>query len=303
LLAQQTDSYSFKLIQRNHSRLFYFLILFSQFFGKNLSAQPYFDLANAQYITIPRKDVVGSNTNPSSVNYMSAVIALPIKIKDDLLIFSPFFERYDLTLNKETGNNQVLTSIGMPVTYLKQWKKPEWKTAFVFIPRINSDFTTLDRDYQLGGAILAIYKKKENLKYKFGLYYNSEYFGPFFMPLLGLDWKINDRFILYGVLPGSLALEYKFSKVFYGGINFKSITNSYKFGRLPYMKISDNHPKLFLDTYLSKNFVISVEAGHTILRKYKTANTSDQFNQNIFNDGFLLKASLSWRIRLDETLK
>jgi hypothetical protein len=233
---------------------------------------------------------------------------LPVKLHEDVLVLNPFFESYRLKFNEQDDNQHTLNSIGFPVVFLRQWKNEKWKTAFVFIPRINSDFKNISsQDYQLGGAVVAVYEKKENLKYKFGLYYNSEFFGPFFMPLLGIDWNVNERINLFGVLPGNLTLECKINPSFYYGINFKSITNSYHFISSSlynfhgnFLKVTDNQLKVFLDYYPAKNIAISIEAGHSVLRKYSIGYDDNTLKQNQLRDGILLKAGLSYRIRLNE---
>ena len=287
------------MLTRNRFPRIALFIFCAAIFAGSLSAQPYFDVLNLHYITSPAKKLTGSN-NPSDVNYFSAQAGLPLKMHDDIFVLNPFYEQYNLLLTSVAGKTQTLSSIGLPLTFLKQWKNKSWKTGFAFIPRLNADFKNIAaHDYQYGGAVLAIYKKKENLNYKFGLYYNSEFFGPFFIPLLGIDWKINDHVNLFGILPGNLELEYKFSPVLYGGINFKSITNSYRFDGISYLKISDNYLKLFLDYYLLKKIVITVEAGYSVLRKYKTGNSDIDNSAPDFVDGLLLKAGLSYRIRLN----
>ena len=159
-------------------------------------------------------------------------------------------------------------------------------------------------DFQFGGAVLNVFKKNENLKYKLGLYYNSEFFGAFFMPLLGLDWNVNSRLNIFGVLPGSMNLEYKFSpNKFHAGINFRAITSSFRINDNPYLKINDNQLKLFVDYYVTKNNVISIEAGHTIFRKFKTGirlggkNTDADLN---VSEGYLFKIAYAYRIRTDK---
>ncbi len=231
--------------------LYYFCFLTLLTSG-DLLAQPYFDPVNFHHISSP----VATNTG-STINYLSIQTGLPIKLKNDLLIFNPFFEQYKLSF-EQADFSQSFNSIGLPLTFLKEWKNKKWKTAFVFIPRINSDFRAISgKDYQFGGAVLAIYKKKENLKYKF-------------------------------------------SSVLFGGINFKSITNSYRFDGSPYLKISDNYLKLFLDCYLTKTVVATVEAGHSVLRKYKIGNEGVATDLSDIKDGLLLKAGLAYRIRLTE---
>ena len=151
--------------------------------------------------------------------------------------------------------------------------------------------------------MLAIYQKNENLKYKFGTYYNSEYFGFFMIPLLGIDWNISDRLNLFGVLPGSMNLEYKLFKPLYTGIAFRSITNSFRTNGTGYFKIQDNHLKIFADLYITKHLVFTMEVGHSILRKYSLGTYSDIWKKEFdidYKDGFVYKAGLSWRIRLDE---
>lgn len=147
---------------------------------------------------------------------------------------------------------------------------------------------------------MAVYKKRENLKYKLGVYYNREFFGTFILPLLGIDWNINDRTNLFGILPGNMTLEYKINSSLYGGINFKSITNSFRFDGLTFLKVSDNYLKLFLDYYLIKKIVISFEAGRSILRKYSIGHENEPLIRIDLNDGLLLKAGLAYRIRLNE---
>ena len=89
----------------------------------------------------------------------------------------------------------------------------------------------------MGGVLLAGYTKNTNLKYKFGVYVNNEFFGVFVMPLAGIDWRINDRNNLFGILPGRLTFELKLNNNFYAGANFRAITNSYRLDNGNYLQI------------------------------------------------------------------
>ncbi len=158
---------------------------------------------------------------------------------------------------------------------------------------------------QIGGAVLNTYLKKENLKFKFGAYYNSEFFGPFFLPLLGIDWNVNPKLNVFGVLPAGMTIEYKASpKKFHTGIMFRTITNSYDMNfTTSFVRINDNHLKLFFDFYLPGNTVFSLEAGHSVLRKYKLGqkiNTGTVYTDNKIKDGYLFKAAFYLRLRTDK---
>ena len=103
----------------------------------------------------------------------------------------------------------------------------------------------------------SINKRNENLTWRLGLYVNNDLFGLFVMPLAGIDWKINARNNLFGILPGNLTYEHKINEHFYYGANFRAITNSYAKSN-GYWLIDENQLGLHLDTYLTKNLVLNV---------------------------------------------
>src|SRR4051812_16310587 len=97
-------------------------------------AQPYIDVVSVGNYIMPANGAGGKEYT----DWFTAAMDLPVKIKDDYLLLSPFYEEYALALSD--GH---LYGAAFPVTYLKQWKNPLWKTAFAFIPRLSfSDFTS-----------------------------------------------------------------------------------------------------------------------------------------------------------------
>lgn len=238
----------------------------------------------------------------ATVDWVTAGMDIPLKMKGDVLLFSPLFETY--LFSSASLSNKNLYGFALPVSYLKQWKNQKWKTSFTLIPRLSSDLENISsKDYQLGGAVLAVYKKNEKLKYKFGAYYNNEFFGFFMLPLLGIDWNITNRLNLFGVLPGSMSLEFKVHSKFYTGISFRSITNSFRLFSDTYFKIQDNQLKLFIDFYPLKNLVMNVETGHSFFRKYSTGfknNNGENESDLKYTDGILIKAGIAYRFRLKD---
>jgi len=263
--------------------------------------QPYIDLLGVEYYRLPAGTSY-SGDNKLTTSWFKASIQAPIKIKEDYLIIQPSYEQY--TFDKSVTFPGNLYGISLPLTYIRQWNNKQWQTAFVVIPRISAELQPVPEDgYQLGGAVVAIYKKRQDLDYKFGVYYNSEFFGPFIIPLAGIDWKINDRFTLFGLLPLSLNLEYKLGKNIYAGVAIYTVTNSYRLSNHDWIKIADNHLKLFLNYYISGNLVLISEAGFSILRKYTYGsgygNNDIEINLQ-YKDGPIFKVGIAWRIRLDE---
>ena len=276
-------------------------ILFIFLFPLILKAQPFLDIASVYYQYSAADKPVNKNTVYTDL--LSASLTLPFKVDSDYIVVNPVYENFSLTFPLTFVDRQYHT-VYLPLTLLHRWNA-RWKTAFVFIPRFTwqPDMRKRTRDMQYGGALLTSYQRKPTLKYKIGLYYNSEYFGPFFMPLLGIDWNINSKWNLFGVLPGSMNLEYKFSRLMHAGILFRSITNSYRTLGDNFIRINDNHLKFFLDFYLTKNNVITAEAGHTLFREYKSgqriSGETDYYKMNV-TDGLLFRVGYSFRIRTDK---
>jgi len=268
----------------------------------SLKAQPFFDLLNIQgQLSKPTKDQL-KDSSGTDTYYYSADLSVPIKINKDYLAIGASYS--ELRAKRDHFSEIDMRSILLSLAWVKQWKNEKLKTSFVLISRANNDpeNSITKNNLQMGGAILHTVKRRENFKYKFGIYYNSEFFGPFILPLAGIDWNINEKLNLFGVLPGSMNLEYKINKTIYIGVAFRSMTNSYRLTNNSFIRVYDNHLKAVADFYVSKKHVLSIEAGHSILRKYKPGlrvSGETTYSDLNVNDGYLLKIAYAFRFRLD----
>jgi Domain of unknown function (DUF6268) len=287
-------------------KIFSFAVYF--FIMAQIHAQPYIDIASFSYLNSPDAGAWRKNNTGNRFQYYNTSLNLPLIFKKDssMLVFSPYAERWDIKINKLDDLPSHLSSLILPVSFIKPLSQ-KWALTLSAIPRWNGDKVAVFKNsFQMGGAILASYKKQQRLTWKFGLYYNSELSGAFFMPLLGIDWRINSSNNLFGVLPGNLVFEHKTNTRFYWGASFKAITNTYSAGfvysstNARYLRIDENQLSLFADFYLLKNIVLNFEAGHSVLRKLRLGVKNDNvryyYRENM-NDDLLLKASLNYRIR------
>ncbi|TAH42814.1 MAG: hypothetical protein EYC69_04385 [Bacteroidetes bacterium] len=267
------------------------------------TAQPFFDLFTL-HNQWSKPSIDGANDSADiNTSIFETSLTIPIKIRKDVLAISPSYS--SASLKPDYADRINFQSMMLSLAFIKQWKNEKYKTSFVFISRSNKDpeIKSINESLQWGGAIVQSIKKTEKLKYKFGLYYNSEFFGPFILPLAGIDWNINERLNLFGLLPGSMNLEYKLSKKVHLGFAFRSITNSYRQALNTFIRINDNHLKLFVDFYMFKKHVFTLEAGHSVLRKYKPGiriNGETSYIDFDVNDGYLIKIAYAFRFRLDE---
>jgi hypothetical protein len=201
------------------------------------------------------------------------------------------------------GLPTTLNGLSFPVTFVKPLSTT-WTATAIFINRWNgsSAFRT-ENNRQTGGAVLLTYQKRPTLKYKFGLYYNREFFGHFFVPLAGIDWTCNSRLRLFGVLPGNLVLERKVSRSFYYGASFRAFTASYRYGDLKnFIRVDDNQLQAFADLYLTKHLVLNAEAGHSLFRQRRAGTIPAGKNYQVrekYNDALLFRLAVAYRMRFD----
>ena len=258
--------------------------------------QPYIDVINCRYTASPG---FTSNSKANVLNYANISATLPLKFKNgDYLIMSPFFEKWTAQMETEHPE-QSYYGLGLPLTYLKNFKGSNTSLTATAILRMNDE--TIDKygKLQIGGAAVMMTKKNGNRTWKFGLYVNGDLFGIFIIPLAGIDWKIDEKSNLFGILPANLTYERKASKNFYYGLNFRTFTNSYA-KDTGYWRVDENQLGAFSDYYLTKHLVVNGEIGSSILRKIRTGvekKTKPNENWNI-KDNYYLKISLAYRMRL-----
>ena len=184
----------------------------------------------------------------------------------------------------------------MPVTAIVPAGN-NWKLAASIIFRINDSMPANHGELQVGGAFFGEKKMSESLQFRIGIYANSELFGLFVIPLAGIDWKINNRSNLFGLLPGSLTYEYRLNKSSYTGFVFRAITNSYGVNE-KYYRFDENQLGAYYDLYISKQLVLNGEVGHSILRKIRVGETHEKGVKLDVNDAWYFKASIAYRLRL-----
>lgn len=278
--------------------LFLMAFVFSFF---TVCAQPYVDIVNVRYMSSPNNGLFRRNQTPNSYQYYDVDLTLPIQFKKSgtILVFSPSFENWQAKV--EDSRTVFPSGIALPVTLLTPLKNKKFLLNTTAIVRNNGEKFSLPNTFQAGGLFLLNYKVNDKLTVKGGLYYNREAFGNFFMPLGGIDYKPDSTLNIWGTLPGSFFIEKRFKKWLYAGVTFKAVTSSYQLFGLHYLHINDNQLSLFTDVYLTKNFVLNAEAGHSILRRLRIGNTGkikDYSFDAKSNDNYLFRISAAYRIRM-----
>ncbi|NVO03594.1 MAG: hypothetical protein HXX09_12935 [Bacteroidetes bacterium] len=291
----------------------YFSLIFV--FCQNAKAQPFVDVVNLQCNYFPKTQYIGNSNNQNSLILTNGSLFLPLKLNPkNIFVVGLDFNRTGFNYSGDTTINTVLGTTSFQVGLVKQFSS-KFKAMMVAVPKIATDFKDIDnRDFQMGGALLLTYIKKNSLKFKLGLYYNREFFGNYFMPLVGIDWKINSNAYLFGLLPGTMNFEYKLlDKKLYTGISYKSITASYrlndKLGKY-YVRQGDpfwgdDQLKGFLHCYITKQIMVFGEIGYALHHYYQQYNDNKEKETTLpvyskMKDQLFFGGGLAFRIRLDD---
>jgi hypothetical protein len=262
----------------------------------HLLAQPYVDPLQIRYTN------AFSNAKAEATPFMHlwAGSDIPFKIKKNTyLLLSPYYElwKIDSANNKEIVPTVKSFTLGAGLIF--PLKNPKWSVTILPVLRWNSEQFFLSNSMQLGTVAFASYALKQQQKFRFGIYINKEFFGLYVVPLLGIDWRIDKKNYLYGILPGRLTYEHQWNMKFYWGASFRAITNSYRLVKSQFLRLDDNQLSLYLDYYPAKKFCITLEPGFGLLRKMrKGTNSTDYISSINWGDGLFIKLSSSYRIRL-----
>ncbi len=288
-------------------------LIFLFFFGNSIVAQPFIDIFSIRHHASPSQPYLDKDSSSLSISQSRINTFLPLVLKnEDAIVLGTFYERIRLRTRKTNLNTFDLHSAVFQIGYGKKWNE-KWNMLLLLFPKIASDWKGItSEDFQMGGIFIATKKINEKFRYKFGLYYNREYFGNLIVPVVGLDWRINEKLNFFGILPRGLNLEYKAFKKIHFGLAHETITTTYRLNsnfNSNYIRDGDRFwayymLKFYLNYYPINNIVFSAELGHTAFRSYQEywKGTKDKVNEGFFQqskNGPFINLLLAYRIRFD----
>lgn len=283
-----------------------------------LSAQNYVDLVKINYAATPFNSYDSLSGIKTQLQEFSADITLPIVLDSTKTVLTGIlFEQISL-VNEPSSQSTFYTinpKIGLNINH-----SDKVSGTYVFLPKIASDLTNglNQKHFQFGGIALYSIKKSTNFKYRFGVYYNHELFGPFVVPLIGFYYQSkNKKLEANFTLPVSADLNYEIAKNFKTGLNFNAIVKSFYASDFNNNYITKTTNELF--AYLQINFpsyrvLIEPQVGYSVGRSYRIYDTSDKLDFKLsafkfgadqkplnydFKDGLIFKIRLAYRFMLE----
>ena len=215
---------------------------------------------------------------------MQINLVAPIKINEKSIWYNSinYFGSYvsnDEQLTPDIANPINIHGIIIRTGLYHKFSKGRSIQVF-FAPRLMSDFNSIDKNhFQFGGMVLYNKKYSETLTMGFGLNYNQELFGPYLVPLVNLDWKLNTRWSIKGVLPIYAKIKYEINDRFNIGYHHFGLLTTYSLGapeyKGDYMERNSIDETIFARYHITKNIHVEGRFGYAFGRSY-TQYESDQ---------------------------
>jgi hypothetical protein len=299
----------------------YILSLFTCLALMTARAQNYFDIGSISYANTPSNKFENSSEQ-TKLEELELKLIFPVVIDEkNVLLTGLYANRTQVELDPDISGNINLNSIGL-VLGLNHTYSEKWSATYMVLPKISSDLNGLSgKDFQLGLLSLFNYTKRSDLKYKIGLYANTERYSLSVLPLLGLYYQSPDKkFEANFTLPISADVNYQLFEKTKVGLNFDGFGSSYNLNKRLYINRdtyavkTSNELFAYLMFQLGESFYVKPKLGYSIFRTYKVFENNDkvdfsvgpfyvgdnrsQLNTN-FEDGAIFKIEMLYRVHFD----
>ena len=282
-------------------------------------SQNYIDVLKVTASTTSNNQFDSSATN-TKLNELLVDLTVPVKINNTSAILTGVIYESIQTKLFADGNPKNFGSSTLKLGFNKQLNQ-RWSATVLALPKMASDYNSFNSSgFQLGGIALFKYKKNDNLNFKTGLYYNTESFGPFFVPMLGVYYQSpNKKFEANIMLPLQADVNYKVLPFMNVGCNFNGQVRSYHLNHVTdanpstYVTKSTNEVFGYLKFNITKSISLQTKIGQSFGRTYKIYDEKDkvtvglpatfignkrqQLNSN-FSNGMIFQMTLLYRLHL-----
>lgn len=281
------------------------------------NAQDYIDLVKLDYAITPANTFENSAVT-TKLYEMNGNLTFPIVINDNFTFLTgATYDRITATFDAELAEESV-TGLTLKIgTNVKHNSK--WSGTYMLLPKYASGLEKItNRDFQIGAIVLMKYTKTDHFNSKFGLYGNSELFGPFIVPLFGFYYLNPSKTVeVNALLPLSLDFNYSTTKDLRFGLNFKGQVSSYAISTPVetdanrYLEKSARDLYTYVQYEAKNGLNFQLGFGRSIGRSYRIYNEKISLGLPLFNfgdnrtqlntdfsDSWLFKATVLYRFGL-----
>ena len=200
----------------------------------------------------------------------------PLHLKNnDYFVLGINTTQFDI--QSEAVNSASLSNNMLRLGYI--FNKENSKTMLMGITRLNGGNNS--HSFQYGGLIHYQLIFNSAFSLTSGILYNTDLFGHFILPFVGIKWKISDKLWLYGDLPIYAHLLYHLNEKHQVGIQFRGVISSHPYGGDNYYEMSEDWICLYYEYFITKNIVIQPSAGIFFIRNINYFEKNEQLDAKI----------------------
>ncbi|MBK8809047.1 MAG: hypothetical protein IPO21_21420 [Bacteroidales bacterium] len=298
----------------NLKKIIALLLLIQCYF---VEAQDYVDIAKVYY---QGSHAVNFDSVPGTTGIFEygAEIFIPLVLNEntDALLFGVGYDALRIGLSDMSpllSLHSISLKAGISLNHSSRLN-----STIILLPKIASNFSeNIFSDFQMGGMYISKFGKKENFKYKLGIYYNYESFGHFLSPIIGCYFLSKSKKTEIDLsLPVAAEINYALNKSIHCGVSFLSITKTFNnnqshFGQAKnYITKSTNDLYAHLRIYFTPQILFYAQFGYSIGRNFKLYESGDKIGVALmlfkidddrtllndgYQDGFIYRLSLRYR--------
>ena len=170
-----------------------------------------------------------------------------------------------------------LYSIAPVVGYGRKINKHLFLSAML-IPVFNTDMSEVSgSDIHVGGVVHGSYRITDDLSVKLTLGCIKEYYGIQYVALFGFDWKITERWRLFGDMPIYGTLSYRINPKINAGLNYTGISTSYHAAEQnEYFEFTATQLGVFAEYYLTSMLAVRATVAYSTERYMELYNINNK---------------------------
>ncbi|MBD2720690.1 DUF6268 family outer membrane beta-barrel protein [Hymenobacter armeniacus] len=170
-----------------------------------------------------------------------------------------------------------------PIVGYRQRISPRLELTALALPALNSDLRDVRAaDITWGGVGRATFRFNPRRAYRLTVGYRQQFYGPQYVLLLGLDWRLGQRWRLFGDLPTTVNVSYAAGPRVNVGFNLNGINTAYRLQEQNrYFQYLQGHYGLFAETYLSPYWALRATAAYAVTRRLEVYAQNDQWPATI----------------------
>jgi len=281
-------------------------------------SQKTFTVAEINYMLSPNSSYEQKDISSNS-HFISGFVSAPLVINEKSTLLTGIRGNiWKLAYSPEQVWPETYYSLGLSLGYNHKFTEKK-SFLFILLPRLNSDYRYINSNaLQLGFFTTFSKRSSEKFLWKVGLYFNTEFSGPFVVPLFGLNWDISPKLSIVGDLPIYAKLKYKTGNNFSTGVGYIALVSSYRLSgefNDAYTSRYAIEPYVFAEVRFVKNIYFIGKIGYTMDRDYPVYEKDDRLDWQlsfidfgefknqlnpVINNNFFFELSLAFRVDVSD---